>query len=714
MVGRRRRAASTSTVATIDESAIPYFTEESILKPASVRVHTDDWPCFLLADATIYHQDGTLANLLHVDLEGPLIVRGRLEIEKDQERHLVHKNLKGHSPWIQIQNSLSFSIGLKDDGLPMPVLWASGLAGWFEIIPSDAYREICDNMYQGISLHYALLDAFEAALEELQEEQKKKEKKIKKTKTIGDVKFREEIFLFKYAVTVGDGVTFPEALQRISDHAIFLLSHFPKDTRFYQWMTKKFPDISKKLAGKDSNDPKNASKADSGPLTAKPYNPADKSNFLEVADSRGKTSSRNSAPKTLRSSEASSPGVVNVPSDDRRHAKPGRPRKKSHRSDVVMRDAPQVSIEDDTARLSPQQIKGHNTGAPSDAGSSLSVLLEVLLDIRRDISELFDQGKQKKHPDEINYKGWCNKLYLELSIKNPKALPEVCEYFASDLVQLLSPEWHNSQFYQWLKENINTKPKFELISEEDMKQIVRRKKKGKASHEDTHTPTQEPEPTTKVGEQQASGRRLPRRGRPSGKVAGLRLSTGGKKRLRHETSDADEMDIDEDGIYKTSKKSKYFGDEQLDEHDEDENDTDSSAVSDDEDVENEGDAQLARVVIRAEKLPSTTPTGPDQTWTCEEPDCGYVVRAADQEEGQALINQHFEAHEKDAQEEAERNAASQSNLEGLALQESQRGHLPIDHLLAKIRSIGDKTQKRGEVRLNGEILPQPIKRGLLI
>ena len=45
----------------------------------------------------------------------------------------------------------------------------------------------------------------------------------------------------QYAVTVGDGITLPEARQRTKDQAIFLLSHFPKDTEFHNWLTQEFP-----------------------------------------------------------------------------------------------------------------------------------------------------------------------------------------------------------------------------------------------------------------------------------------------------------------------------------------------------------------------------------------------------------------------------------------------------------------------------------------
>ncbi|KAI2641648.1 hypothetical protein GGS26DRAFT_536271 [Hypomontagnella submonticulosa] len=728
MAGRRRRAPSNSTVATVDENAIQYCTEESVLKPVSARVHTDDWPCFLLIDATIYHKDGTLANLLHVDLEGPLIVRGKLEIEKDQEKFLVNRNIRGHSPWIQIQNTLSFSIGLKEDGLPMPVLWASGGAGWYEIVPSDTYKNICDIMFQGISLHYAILDQYEAALEKLHE------KKKNRNKTLADVKLSLDDVLFKYAVTVGDGITLPEAHKRTRDQAIFLLSHFPKYTQFYDWLSKEFPDTARALTAKESNDSKTAAISEPSVLVAVPYSPLEKSVSVEASDSRrrGRPSLQNSASRSLRNSETAAPEVVEPPvheqSLDVKSAKtkgkaPMKLRSEStHDSDIMIIDVPdrphgsgmfnnpekgrnslQASDKIDTPYSEFRESRGLGTRAHLEAGSSVYVVLEALQDVRQDLLIALKEGREKKHPDEISPKGWCNKLWLQLSIKHARALTEVCEYYAQGLVELLGQEWHNSQFYQWLKDSVGTEPKFEFLTEDEMKSIVRRKKNKDRAQ--ASIASREP---GAIG-----GKQTPRRGRPSGKVAGLRPSTGSKKRYREEPDfEGDEMDLDEDGVLrKTSKRSRYFTDDEQDKA----TDNDSSLVSDeDEDDDQDNDSPLTRVAIRAERLPSTRPNGPNQTWVCEEPDCDYVVRAADQEEGQALISEHFEAHEREAQEEAEQSALSRTTLMDLAVQESEKGHLPINHLLEKIRNLGDKAQRREEVQLNGQVVPQPIKRSLLI
>jgi hypothetical protein len=85
---RRRRASSASTAEPIDHSQIRWKKESSVLKPAPRDISDNDWPCYVLKDATVYRKDGkTLANPLLVHLEGPLVVRGILEVAEDEQMH---------------------------------------------------------------------------------------------------------------------------------------------------------------------------------------------------------------------------------------------------------------------------------------------------------------------------------------------------------------------------------------------------------------------------------------------------------------------------------------------------------------------------------------------------------------------------------------------------------------------------------------------------
>lgn len=85
--GRSRRY-SNSTVASVDLQHVHYLDELSVLKPVQ-NVDHDDWPIFVLSEAIIYRktQNGQLeqANACNVDLEGPFIIRGKLEVDMSED-----------------------------------------------------------------------------------------------------------------------------------------------------------------------------------------------------------------------------------------------------------------------------------------------------------------------------------------------------------------------------------------------------------------------------------------------------------------------------------------------------------------------------------------------------------------------------------------------------------------------------------------------------
>ncbi len=56
--------------------------ESAVLLPRPEDVPDDDWPGYVLNDATVYRKDGkTPANPLLLSLEGNLVVRGQLEVD---------------------------------------------------------------------------------------------------------------------------------------------------------------------------------------------------------------------------------------------------------------------------------------------------------------------------------------------------------------------------------------------------------------------------------------------------------------------------------------------------------------------------------------------------------------------------------------------------------------------------------------------------------
>lgn len=82
--GRPRRN-SDSTVASIDYARLSYLPESHVLKPAEPGMSSDLWTCFVLNDAVVYHKapNGELeiANVCNIDLEGPYVIRGKLDVD---------------------------------------------------------------------------------------------------------------------------------------------------------------------------------------------------------------------------------------------------------------------------------------------------------------------------------------------------------------------------------------------------------------------------------------------------------------------------------------------------------------------------------------------------------------------------------------------------------------------------------------------------------
>jgi hypothetical protein len=89
MGGRRAVVIdSTDDEAEKHSRTTPCLNEEDVLLPVSPKIHPDNWPCFVLNDVVVYGKDGkTPASLLHAELEGPLVIRGKLEVDKEF-RHL--------------------------------------------------------------------------------------------------------------------------------------------------------------------------------------------------------------------------------------------------------------------------------------------------------------------------------------------------------------------------------------------------------------------------------------------------------------------------------------------------------------------------------------------------------------------------------------------------------------------------------------------------
>lgn len=110
----------------------------------------------------------------------------------------------------------------------------------------------------------------------------------------------------------------------------------------------------------------------------------------------------------------------------------------------------------------------------------------------------------------------------------------------------------------------------------------------------------------------------------------------------------------------------------FDDDDVDDMDLDVSAPNQGDDESDESDGspfgiEPIKLVIRAERIPDSLPRGPDDTWTCEEDGCDYIVRDVDEDTVQERIRQHFCHHEQ------------QLARVNLAMAEGKRGHMPIKY-----------------------------------
>ena len=141
------------------ESDIVYYKESQVLKPSPEDILSGDFPTFFLYDATVYDRDGNVANLLDVYHDGPFVVRGRLQIEKDGRESLIKDHVRSAN--IEIAKCYGCCIGISTNEEGVADVWASGLAGWFTIKPSPEYTATYDKMVEGIYLYYHILSAYE-------------------------------------------------------------------------------------------------------------------------------------------------------------------------------------------------------------------------------------------------------------------------------------------------------------------------------------------------------------------------------------------------------------------------------------------------------------------------------------------------------------------------------------------------------------------------
>ncbi|POR36449.1 Uncharacterized protein TPAR_03367 [Tolypocladium paradoxum] len=680
MAGRKRRA-STSSVESVDETQIRWRQEHSVVRSVLKGVPSDDWPIFELRDAVVLNKDGeTLENALHVGIRGPFIVRGNLIIDDPSQRSHLVMRVRASTP-LEIRKCVTFSIGESPDGSPL--IWLSGNGGWYEINPSPAYRPIYQKMCEATTLFYNLVDIYSS---------RRAPKKPKKSRS-GWMDELSGIFL-QYAARIGDGSTFDEVVERCNEHAGFFISQFAQQetvldwqpTAFYKWLTTEHADLVRQMEDVNKN-----------PLTHSPIPSAQDLNPTQTE--RTTTPSMKSASvETIRRP----PDVV--------------PKKQSRGSSSIAPAAAKTSTPEVKPSVTPRSVKESpkEDAQPLDLAAVDDAAVaddSPFASVFRAVEDAYDALIVTKKG--VKTLSVLNKLYFTYRFPNYKdgtsgchkiPVREVLQYYSTALLQNLDKsKYEELEFWPYLEQLSQTAfhPLAYKLSDFPVrlvprKQMVRKPKIDELAPDAGSSVRMEEDAGTDSSPA-PRGKTLKRPGRKPGKKSSLRPVIPPKKRPRSQFESESESEAS--GL----KNSHYFsdGDHVMDDAPEVETPQDEGTPVNGQPAA-PGEEPI-KILIRAEKIPSTVPHGPDDAWTCDREGCDYIVRGGDDDECQARIREHFHDHEQ------------QIERVSLAVTES-RGHLPINHLLEKIKRMGEKAQshQHQQQTVNGMVLPQPIKRKLIV
>jgi hypothetical protein len=258
-----------------------------------------------------------------------------------------------------------------------------------------------------------------------------------------------------------------------------------------------------------------------------------------------------------------------------------------------------------------------------------------------------------------------------------QGVEDVLHYYSKALLTTLDPKYQTLDIYRELRKMAATpfRPLAYQASDFPVAFVPRKSlaRKSKSSSEaatpsvaddNAHLANQTPEPRGK------------RPTRTPGKSSLRPVNRAPRKRPR------DEFESDAESETPRIKRTNYPGEDDLMddaadmdaqiEHDaaaaeDDDDDYDDYADALNRDPKSRFDVEPIKLVIRAEKIPDSTPRGPDDMWMCHEEGCGYVVRGGEEEECQERIRQHFRDHEQEF---------SRVNL---AITEATLGHMPIKY-----------------------------------
>lgn len=334
-------------------------------------------------------------------------------------------------------------------------------------------------------------------------------------------------------------------------------------------------------------------------------------------------------------------------------------------------------------RSAPHQQSPSRTTQPESAaaGDDVSPFESVLRGVEMAYDALVDTKRGLSTTAVLNkiYFAYSFPQYRDGTVGSFKLpVQEVLHYNASALLETLEKrKYENYEFYSYLEQLSTAELRLVAYKPSDFpvklmprKRYIRQSKKDIQPASATALPVTvrkaETPDSARLEDVPIAGRgkSLKREGRRTGRKSFLRPVVTNKKRPHSQLESDSETEAQVEAAEVTN--SHYFSDGDDTMEDAPDVETPQDGDASDSGQPTPYQEKPVQIVIRAEKIPSTTPQGPDATWTCDQDDCGYVVRGGDDEECQARIREHFVDHEQ------------QVERVSLAVTES-RGHLPIKY-----------------------------------
>jgi hypothetical protein len=268
-------------------NAIPEGNLLATLHPDLVN-NSDEWPEFELKDVKVFtpNDPSNLTSLLEAAAHYPLTLTGHLEPLGKDQAHLYTQTTTRRAPLIEIKDVRMFSYGQFEDG--NIGLWAGGLAGWYALKPSRAYKSIWSSMVESVDAFYWIVDSY-------------REKRRKGNKKNGPVlpDFTAEELFDKYADEVlEDAKGGKEAAQVIYEQHHFLLASMLAGKEgiawarnpLYEHLSTRFPDdhalVKSRLTGQAlpaRNDRQKSASVEAGNLKRKRGRPGNDSSVDAVS-----------------------------------------------------------------------------------------------------------------------------------------------------------------------------------------------------------------------------------------------------------------------------------------------------------------------------------------------------------------------------------------------------------------------------------------------